>query len=318
MNFTFSLNKFALNIYIFKIEGEKMNKSIKSLIALSLAINLITLVPQKPAIATSDNETDSNECFQEDGVFGDILDIDNIRDIFSSFSDEDELNWYYVGKGKDQIAEGPKESVSFLKENSAYYLGDTSKKVLYLTFDEGYENGNTGKILDILKECQVPAAFFVVKPYVDTQPELVKRMVDEGHVVGNHTVHHPSIAQIRDKEKFEAEFTGVENAFKELTGQDMPKFFRPPMGKYSKKSLGMTKDLGYKTIFWSFAYKDWLVNNQPSESYAVEKIRKGAHPGSIMLLHAVSNTNTKVLSSVIKTLQQEGYEFKSLNDLPEE
>ncbi|ABR33177.1 MULTISPECIES: delta-lactam-biosynthetic de-N-acetylase [Clostridium] len=295
-----------------------MNKSIKSLIALSLAMNLITLVPQKPALAASDNDTDSNECFQEDGVFGDILDVDNIRDIFSSFSDEDELNWYYVGKGKDQIAEGPKESVSFLKENSAYYLGDTSKKVLYLTFDEGYENGNTGKILDILKECQVPAAFFVVKPYIDTQPELIKRMVDEGHVVGNHTVHHPSIAQIRDKEKFEAEFTGVENAFKELTGQDMPKFFRPPMGKYSKKSLAMTKDLGYKTIFWSFAYKDWLVNNQPSESYAVEKICKGAHPGSIMLLHAVSNTNTKVLSSVIKTLQKEGYEFKSLNDLPTE
>ncbi|MBN7575245.1 MULTISPECIES: delta-lactam-biosynthetic de-N-acetylase [Clostridium] len=295
-----------------------MNKSIKSLIALSLAMNLITLVPTKPAIAASDNEIDSNECFQEDGVFGDILDVDNIRDIFSSFSDEDELNWYYVGKGKDQIAEGPKESVSFLKENSAYYLGDTSKKVLYLTFDEGYENGNTGKILDILKEYKVPAAFFVVKPYIDTQPELIKRMVDEGHVVGNHTVHHPSMAQIRDKEKFEAEFTGVENAFKELTGQDMPKFFRPPMGKYSKKSLAMTKDLGYKTIFWSFAYKDWLVNNQPSESYAVEKICKGAHPGSIMLLHAVSNTNTKVLSSVIKTLQQEGYEFKSLNDLPTE
>ncbi|WP_271808289.1 delta-lactam-biosynthetic de-N-acetylase [Clostridium beijerinckii] len=295
-----------------------MNKSIKSLIALSLAMNLITLVPTKPAIAASDNETDSNECFQEDGVFGDILDVDNIRDIFSSFSDEDELNWYYVGKGKDQIAEGPKESVSFLKENSAYYLGDTSKKVLYLTFDEGYENGNTGKILDILKEYKVPAAFFVVKPYIDTQPELIKRMVDEGHVVGNHTVHHPSMAQIRDKEKFEAEFTGVENAFKELTGQDMPKFFRPPMGKYSKKSLAMTKDLGYKTIFWSFAYKDWLVNNQPSEGYAVEKICKGAHPGSIMLLHAVSNTNTKVLSSVIKTLQQEGYEFKSLNDLPTE
>ncbi|AQS03592.1 delta-lactam-biosynthetic de-N-acetylase [Clostridium beijerinckii] len=295
-----------------------MNKSIKSLIAFSLAMNLITLVPQKPALAASDNDTDSNECFQEDGVFGDILDVDNIRDIFSSFSDEDELNWYYVGKGKDQIAEGPKESVSFLKENSAYYLGDTSKKVLYLTFDEGYENGNTGKILDILKEYKVPAAFFVVKPYIDTQPELIKRMVDEGHVVGNHTVHHPSMAQIRDKEKFEAEFTGVENAFKELTGQDMPKFFRPPMGKYSKKSLAMTKDLGYKTIFWSFAYKDWLVNNQPSESYAVEKICKGAHPGSIMLLHAVSNTNTKVLSSVIKTLQNEGYEFKSLNDLPAE
>jgi peptidoglycan-N-acetylmuramic acid deacetylase len=294
-----------------------MNKSIKSIVALSLALNLVAVAPPNAALAIGNDEIDSNECFQEDGVFGDILDIDNIREIFSSFSDEDELNWYYVGKGKDQIAEGPKESVGFLKENSAYYLGDTSNKVLYLTFDEGYENGNTGKILDILKECKVPAAFFVVKPYIDTQPELVKRMVDEGHVVGNHTVHHPSIAQIRDKEKFDAEFTGVENAFKELTGQDMPKFFRPPMGKYSKKSLEMTKGLGYKTIFWSFAYKDWLVNNQPSESYAVEKICKGAHPGSVMLLHAVSNTNTKVLSSVIKTLQQEGYEFKSLNELPE-
>lgn len=294
-----------------------MNKSIKSIITLSLVLNLFAIVPSKSANAISDDDNNSNECFQEDGVFGDILDIDNIRDIFSSFSDEDELNWYYVGKGKDQIAEGPKESVSFLKENSAYFLGDTEKKVLYLTFDEGYENGNTGKILDILKECKVPAAFFVVKPYIDTQPELVKRMLDEGHVVGNHTVHHPSIAQIRDKEKFSAEFTGVENAYKELTGQDMPKFFRPPMGKYSKNSLQMTKDLGYKTIFWSFAYKDWLVNNQPSESYAVEKICKGAHPGSIMLLHAVSNTNTKILPTVIKTLQQEGYEFKSLNDLPE-
>lgn len=294
-----------------------MNKSIKSIIALSLVLNLFAIVPSKSANAISDDDIDSNECFQEDGVFGDILDIDNIRDIFSSFSDEDELNWYYVGKGKGQIAEGPKESVSFLKENSAYYLGDTEKKVLYLTFDEGYENGNTGKILDILKEYKVPAAFFVVKPYIDTQPELVKRMLDEGHVVGNHTVHHPSIAQIRDKEKFDAEFTGVENAYKELTGQDMPKFFRPPMGKYSKNSLHMTKDLGYKTIFWSFAYKDWLVNNQPSESFAVEKICKGAHPGSIMLLHAVSNTNTKVLPTVIKTLQDEGYEFKSLNDLPE-
>ena len=267
-------------------------------------------------MAIQNEDTDVNESFQEDGVYGDISDPDNIMDIFSTFSEDGELNWYYVGKGKGQIAEGPKESVSFLKENSAYYLGDTSSKVLYLTFDEGYENGNTGKILDILKELKVPAAFFVVKPYIDTEPELVKRMVNEGHIVGNHTVHHPSIAQIHDKEKFTSEFTGVENAYKELIGEDIPKFFRPPMGKYSKKSLQMTKDLGYKTVFWSFAYKDWLVNNQPSESYALEKICKGAHPGSIMLLHAVSNTNTKILGTVIKNLQEEGYEFKSLNDLP--
>ena len=295
-----------------------MKKSIKNTIALSLILNLLVICPSKYVSATSNEDSDANECFQEDGVFGDISDIDNIIDIFFSFSDENELNWYYVGKGKDQIAEAPRESVDFLKENSAYYLGDTSNKTLYLTFDEGYENGHTGEILDILKEYKVPAAFFVVKPYITKEPDLIKRMVDEGHIVGNHSVHHPSMAQIHDKEKFEAELKGVEDAYKELIGQDIPKFFRPPMGKYSKESLKMTKDLGYKTIFWSFAYKDWLVNNQPDENFAIQKIGKGGHPGSIMLLHAVSSTNTKILATVIKTFQEEGYEFKSLNDLPAE
>jgi len=295
-----------------------MKKSITSILALALMLNLIVVSPPKYVLAANNDDTNADECFQEDGVLGDIADIDTIRDIFSDFSDEDELNWYYVGKGKDQIAEAPKESIDFLKEKSAYYLGDTSKKVLYLTFDEGYENGHTGQILDILKEYKVPAAFFVVKPYITKEPELIKRMVAEGHIVGNHSVHHPSMAQIHDKEKFVAELKGVEDAYKELIGGDMPKFFRPPMGKYSKESLQSTKDLGYKTIFWSFAYKDWLVNNQPSESHAIQKIGKGAHPGSIMLLHAVSKTNTNILATVIKTLQEEGYEFKSLNDLPTE
>lgn len=251
-----------------------------------------------------------------DGALGDIADMEDFQEIFTFSNDQGELNWYYVGKGKDNIAEPPKESASFLQENAAYYLGNTSEKVIYLTFDEGYENGNTGKILDILKELNVPAAFFVVKPYIDKEPELVKRMVSEGHIVGNHTVHHPSMAQIHDSEKFKAELTGVEDAYKELTGEEMPKFFRPPMGKYSKESLEMTKNLGYKTIFWSFAYKDWLVNDQPSESRGIEKITNGSHPGCIMLLHAVSDTNTKILKQVIKTLQDSGYEFKSLNDLP--
>lgn len=295
-----------------------MKKSLNTTIALSLALNLALFSLPQSVNAISDTDPSISECFQEDGVLGDISDLDNVRDIFSIFSEEGELNWYYVGKGKGQIAEGPKESIDFLKENSAYYLGDTSSKVLYLTFDEGYENGNTGKILDILKELQIPAAFFVVKPYIDKEPDLIKRMVDEGHIVGNHTVHHPSMAQIHDKEKFKNEFTGVEDAYKELIGQDMPKFFRPPMGKYSKESLQMTKDLGYKTIFWSFAYKDWLIHDQPSEGYSIEKIAKGAHPGGIMLLHAVSNTNTRVLSTVLKNLKADGYEFKSLNDLPTE
>ena len=295
-----------------------MNKILKYILAFSLSLSItsnLTIPISVHAVNNTDNIY-TEEYFLDDGALGDIADMEDLQDIFTFSNDQSELNWYYVGKGKDNVAEPPKESESFLKENNAYYLGNTSEKVIYLTFDEGYENGNTGKILDILKKLNVPAAFFVVKPYIDKEPELVKRMVDEGHIVGNHSVHHPSMAQIHDSEKFKAELTGVEDAYKELIGQDMPKFFRPPMGKYSKESLAMTKDLGYKTIFWSFAYKDWLVKDQPTEEKGINKITNGSHPGCIMLLHAVSDTNTKILEQVIKNIQNSGYEFKSLNDLP--
>lgn len=236
---------------------------------------------------------------------------------FQALADDNtELNWYYVPAKNNAIPEGAKEGVSFLKDYDGYYLGDISSKVLYLTFDEGYENGNTPNILDTLKELKIPAAFFVVKPYIDSEPDIIKRMVNEGHLVCNHSNHHPSMASITDDEKFKEEFTSVEEAFKNLTGQDMPKFFRPPMGKYSKNSLEKTKALGYKTIFWSFAYKDWLVDDQPNEAFAIEKIKNGVHPGGILLLHAVSDTNTKVLKQVLSELQNEGYVFKSLNELP--
>lgn len=231
-------------------------------------------------------------------------------------SDDLELNWYFVNRQNGTTPEPPKESASFFNEYGTYFVGDTNSKVIYLTFDEGYENGNTPKILDTLKEEQVPAAFFVVKPYIKQEADIVKRMVDEGHLVCNHTSHHPSMASIKDTEKFKLEFTEVEDEFKALTGKDMPKFFRPPMGKYSKNSLKKTQDLGYKTIFWSFAYKDWLTDNQPEENAAIKKIVSGAHPGCIMLLHAVSDTNTKILKNVIQELKSQGYEFKSLNELP--
>ena len=302
-----------------------MNKLLKYTLAFSLSLNISSsIIIPISAYASVDTDNMFNqednifnqEYFLDDGALGDIADLEDLQDVFNFFSNDlSELNWYYVGKGKGNAAEPPKESSSFLKENDAYYIGNDSEKVIYLTFDEGYENGNTGKILDILKKLNVPAAFFVVKPYIDKEPDLIKRMVDEGHVVGNHSVHHPSMAQIHDSEKFKSELTGVEDAYKELVGQDMPKFFRPPMGKYSKESLKMTKELGYKTIFWSFAYKDWLVNDQPSEEKGITKITNGAHPGCIMLLHAVSDTNTKILEQVIKDLQDSGYVFKSLNDL---
>lgn len=232
-------------------------------------------------------------------------------------SDSAELNWYYAPvKEKNAIPGPPKESLSFLEECNAYFLGDTSSKTLYLTFDEGYEKGYTANILDTLKELEVPAAFFVVKPYIDSEPDLIKRMVSEGHLVCNHSNHHPSMPSITDKDKFNKELTDVEEAYKNVTNEEMPKFFRPPMGKYSKDSLLKTKELGYKTIFWSFAYKDWIIDDQPSENSAIEKIESKVHPGAIILLHAVSETNAKILKTVLTDLKEQGYEFKSLNDLP--
>jgi len=247
-----------------------------------------------------------------------VFNITSISAYGITVDENSELNWYYVrAKEKGQVPGAPKESVAFLKDCQGHFLGDTQSRTLYLTFDEGYEKGYTGDILDTLKELNVPAAFFVVKPYIDSAPDLVKRMVEEGHLVCNHSSHHPPMSSITDVNKFNKEITDVEEAYKNLTDKDMPKFFRPPMGKYSKDSLKKTQALGYKTIFWSFAYKDWLIDNQPSESYSIKKIEDGAHPGAIMLLHAVSKTNSNVLKTVLSDLQAQGYEFKSLMDLPE-
>ncbi|ERI90744.1 delta-lactam-biosynthetic de-N-acetylase [Clostridiales bacterium oral taxon 876 str. F0540] len=229
-----------------------------------------------------------------------------------------EKNWFYQPK-KDGTPSGePPEVLELIKKYSAYYLGDTSKKVLYLTFDEGYENGYTSKILDALKANDVKAAFFVTTPYINANKDLIKRMVDEGHLVCNHSNNHPSMAQValKDKNKFEQEFTVTEKAFEEVTGTKMPKFFRPPMGKYNELSLSYTKELGYKTIFWSFAYKDWIPTEQPSIEKAKKVIMERTHNGGIILLHAVSKTNAEIMDSILKEWKNKGFEFKTLNDLP--
>lgn len=228
--------------------------------------------------------------------------------------DSKEYDWYFH-KDTGAVPSAPKETASFNSKYSTYYVGNTNEKVIYLTFDQGYENGNTPKILDILKDEEVTAAFFVVRPYIKDHPNIVKRMVDEGHLVCNHSSHHPSMASIKDEKKFEKEFKQVEELFYETTNKEMPKYFRPPMGKYSELSLFRTEQLGYKTIFWSFAYKDWIQEKQPDEDYAIKKITSGFHPGEIMLLHSVSDTNTSVLKTIIKKAKEQGYTFKSLDDL---
>ena len=216
-----------------------------------------------------------------------------------------------IPKGENHEQPWPgQEFDDIIRQNDAYYIGPADQKMIYLTFDCGYENGNTPLILDVLKEKNVKAIFFVTSHYITYSPDTVKRMVDEGHIVANHTNHHYSMPSVTySTDVFNKELTDVEDKFKELTGKDMPKFFRPPMGQYSQKSLAMTKDLGYKTVFWSFAYGDYEPSNQPSPYEGKKNILDHLHDGSILLLHAISKTNADILGEVIDEARKSGYEF---------
>lgn len=202
-----------------------------------------------------------------------------------------------------------------LAKYDAYYVGDYDKPVIYLTFDAGYESGETPKILDTLKKHNVPACFFIVSNYIETAPELVKRMVDEGHIVGNHTATHPDMSKISDFSSFEKELKCVEEQFKALTGKDLPKFYRPPQGKYNEENLKHAQSLGYKTIFWSLAYVDWYADNQPTHDEAFNKLIPRIHNGAILLLHSTSKTNAEILDELLTKYKQMGYRFASLEEL---
>ncbi|KPI49633.1 polysaccharide deacetylase [Clostridioides difficile] len=229
--------------------------------------------------------------------------------------DNTTLDWFYIPNTKHKTPEVNTDIDFKFSDYDAIYNGPKkdSQKTLYLTFDEGYENGYTSKILDILKQNQVKAVFFVTSPYIKENKDLVKRMVSEGHIVGNHSKSHPSMpTKTSNLKSFNGEFSDVEKLYKDVTGKDMVKFFRPPMGKYSEKSLAMTKNLGYKTVFWSFAYRDWDTEKQPSHEEANNKIMDNLHDGSILLLHAVSKTSTEILNNIISDARKLGYEFELL------
>ncbi len=221
-------------------------------------------------------------------------------------------NWYFMAKNNHTTPD-VQGGIDY-KKYGAYYVGNTSEKKIYLTFDEGYENGYSSKILDILKEKDVKAAFFCTGSYLRDNPDLIKRMVSEGHIVGNHSYNHLNQTTIGE-DKIKSEINDCEYRFKEITGEQMPKFFRPPEGAYTEKSLAVIHNMGYKTIFWSFAYKDWLTNSQPGKQAAYTKIMNSVHNGAIYLLHAVSSSNTEALSQVIDDLKAEGYTFGTLYDL---
>ena len=206
-------------------------------------------------------------------------------------------------------------SAEELKQYDAFYVGDAEKKVIYLTFDCGYENGNTEPILDALKKHNAPATFFVVGHFLETAPEIAKRMVEEGHTVGNHTYHHPDMSSISDLTSFQKEVDDVAALFSEITGSEMTKFYRPPQGKYSTENLKMAKELGYHTFFWSLAYVDWNVDDQPTKEEAFDKLLSRIHPGAIVLLHSTSKTNGEILDELLTKWEEMGYEFRPLSDL---
>ena len=225
-------------------------------------------------------------------------------------------NWGLSFRQPGRAPEG-NASADFLKKYDAYYVGNDKDKAIYLTFDAGFENGYTPVILDTLKKHDVKAAFFLVGNYIETSPELVKRMCDEGHIVGNHTFHHPDMSKIADKESFLKELRSLEELYEETTGKEMPRFYRPPQGKYSESNLKMAQELGYKTVFWSLAYVDWYTDNQPTHQEAFNKLLPRIHPGAVVLLHSTSKTNSEILDKLLTRWKSEGYTFKTLDALVE-
>ena len=223
-------------------------------------------------------------------------------------------NWglSFPTPGQPPVGNASSEELEAL---SARYLGDVSEPVIYLTFDAGFENGNTPAILDALKKHHASAAFFLVGNYLETAPDLVRRMVEEGHVVGNHTTSHPDMSKIADLETFQQELKGVEDLYREVTGEEMLKLYRPPQGKFSLVNLKQAHQLGYTTVFWSLAYVDWYTDNQPTKEQAFDKLLPRIHNGAIVLLHSTSSTNAQILDELLTKWEQAGYRFGNLKEL---
>ena len=220
------------------------------------------------------------------------------------------LSFPEPGKSPTAPADG-----ATLRQYDAAFMGNTEEKVLYLTFDAGYENGHTEAILDTLEKHNVKAAFFLVGNYVNRNGDLVRRMVEEGHIVGNHTMSHPNMSAISDEAAFRAELEGLEGLFKDTTGKELPKYYRPPQGIYSEANLRMAKELGYKTVFWSLAYGDWDNDNQPQEDAAIQRLLSRTHNGAVILLHSTSKTNAAILDRLLSKWEEMGYRFETIDKL---
>ncbi|WP_088042744.1 delta-lactam-biosynthetic de-N-acetylase [Bacillus sp. EAC] len=223
-------------------------------------------------------------------------------------------NWGIV-RAKDEVPPDAGELFNkMLSRNGSVYLGDTKKKDIYLTFDNGYENGYTPKFLDVLKKHKVHATFFITGHYIKANPELVKRMVDEGHIVGNHSWSHPDMTTLGDA-RIVQELEQVKMAYQELTGRTDMKYFRPARGVFSERTLAIVNREGYENVFWSLAYVDWKVDQQRGWKYAHDNVMELIHPGAVILMHTVSKDNAEAMDAIITDLHKRGYTFRSLDEL---
>ena len=238
--------------------------------------------------------------------------------VFGAFAEP--MSWYTV-RNKEHRQPRLDAAQQIIEKHGGYYVDkrysdNEGQKVVYLTFDAGYENGNIEKILNTLKEEDVKAAFFILEHLVLKNSELVKRMADEGHTVCNHTASHKDMTRVETIEEFSAELSALEKSYFEKTGKEMARFYRPPEGRYDEKSLMFADELGYKTVFWSLAYADWDNNNQPSSEKAMKILLDNIHNGAIILLHPTSATNAEILPEFISALRTQGYRFATLDELP--
>ena len=215
----------------------------------------------------------------------------------------------FQSEGAPPVANASQE---YLRNFDALYVGDANQKEIYITFDAGFENGNTEKILDALKKHGVKATFFLVGNYFETQPELVKRMAKEGHTIGNHTYSHPDMSKIGDIQSFQTELQKNEALYRDILGSEMPKLYRPPQGKFCEENLKMAQQLGYSTVFWSLAYVDWYADDQPTPEQAFSKLLPRIHPGAVVLLHSTSSTNAEILDELLTKWEETGYSFGDL------
>ena len=225
-----------------------------------------------------------------------------------------ESSGWYCQHMKDGTRPPLPPEMSYITEHGGYYIGE-DEKVIYLTFDAGYENGNVEKILDTLKQENVPGAFFILDNLAKTNTDLVKRMVDEGHTVCNHTAKHKDMTKMTSKEDFAAELRAMEDVYRDKIGGEIARYYRPPEGKFNEQNLAWADELGYKTIFWSFAYADWDNANQMSREKAIEKIITNTHNGEVILLHPTSKTNAEILPELIAKWREMGFTFGTLDEL---